>query len=124
MSNITKPRKIIKHIFFIYFFLIHTSAFCALHDPTQPPGMSGLLDQTLNPGSMYNLHIDAIFLGHNKKISIINGQRVSVGDKIFNIDVVDIYKNSVRLKDENGEFIISMINSVTKTPAKNTMRKT
>ena len=115
MFNITKSKRFFKFVLLLCLTLVNHIAAGALHDPTQPPGMGYKYDETLNPASMYNYRIDGIFIGKDKKMAIINGQRVSVGDKIFNINVIDIDKNSVRLKDENGEFVISMNNAVIKT---------
>lgn len=124
MLNITRLPSFLKIILVFALYAINTTCFGVLHDPTQPPGMENLLDASMSPENIYNIHIDGIILSKEKKNAIINGQQVSIGDKIFNIEVVDINNSSVIFKDENGNFTVPMTESLIKTSTKKIMRKT
>jgi hypothetical protein len=95
----------------------------ARHDPTQPLPLPGItqsqtsLKQTEN--NPYDLKIDLIIINKNSRVASINGQRLQVGDKIDNVTVVAIDSQSVRMKDNIGEFTISLPYSNMKTPANN-----
>lgn len=87
-----------------------------LRDPTQPPGANPA--QTFIP-SVGKLQIEAIFFNKEKKNSfVIEGKKLAVGDEIMGATIIKIEPHVVTLKDDNGEFTITMpaaqIKSLTK----------
>jgi len=89
------------------------------HDPTQP--LLVAQDQTSNQtgNNPYDFKIDFIIINKNSSVASINGQRLQVGDKIDNVTIVAIDSQGVRVKDNIGEFTISLPYSNMKTPTNN-----
>ena len=89
----------------------------AVRDPTQPPGANPAQTFTATPGK---LQIEAIFFSKDGKNSfiIIEGKKLAVGDEIMGATIIKIEPHVVTLKDDNGEFTITMpaaqIKSLTK----------
>jgi hypothetical protein len=98
------------------FFVLNSNVFAELKDPTRPYGSTKLSEENLS--TTYNLNVEGIIIGKDKKVTIINGQRLSIGDKIMNIKVTDINADTVRLQDETGPFIVSLVYESVKTPTK------
>lgn len=100
----------------VLFFTLSFNVFAELKDPTRPYGNIKFSGDDLS--TTYNLNVEGIIIGNNKKVAIINGQRLSIGDKIMNIKVTDISADGVRLQDETGPFTISLVSASVKKPAK------
>ena len=76
-------------------------------DPTQPLSLAST-NQNLESSNPYSFKIDSIIISKNRKVVSINGQHLQVGDKLEDVTIVDIFPQSVRLKDNVGEFTINM----------------
>jgi hypothetical protein len=112
-----QKKTVILSITLVTFLVLSVNVFAELKDPTRPYGSLQLgLD---DPTTIYNLNVEGIIIGKDKKMAIINGQRLSIGDKIMNIKVIDINSDTVRLQDETGPFAVSLVYSQIKTPVKN-----
>lgn len=84
-----------------------------MRDPTQPPGIA------FRSISQSNLQVDAIFISKDGFVSavIIGGHSFTVGDKVAGATIVAIKSNEITLKDDRGEFTVSMAYSTVKSPA-------
>src|SRR6185437_9652056 len=83
--------------FFVLVGLLSLGAYAELHDPTRPPDdIAG--DSTL----MTTWQLNATIIAPNRKIAIINGQSIKIGEKIINNQLIDIKPNSVQLENANG----------------------
>ena len=83
-----------------------------LHDPTQPPGTTSL--QTFTGGE---LQIEAIFFNKdsNNSFVIIEGNRFTIGDEVMGATIIKIDPYAIKLKDDNGEFTVTIPYSQIKT---------
>lgn len=91
-----------------------------LRDPTKPPGV------TSYETSGGNIRIDAIFFNKdNNGIStvIIGGRKFVVGDKIMDATIIEIKPREIKLKDDNGEYTVTMPHSTIKSPTTKTNKK-
>jgi hypothetical protein len=90
-----------------------------LRDPTKPPNIAS------QEVSGSELHIDAIFFNKNGINSsvIIGGHRFMVGDKVKAATIIEIKPNEIKLKEDNGEFTVTMSNSNIKSPTIKTNKK-
>jgi hypothetical protein len=83
-----------------------------MRDPTQPSGV------TFHSISQSNLQVDAIFISKDGLVStvVIEGHSFTIGDKVAGATIVAIKANEITLKDERGEFTVSMAYSTVKSP--------
>jgi len=83
-----------------------------LLDPTRPPEW---LNQT-TPLLMQTWRVDSILIANNRKVAIINGQVVKVGDAVGENKITAIEKDSVKLEGPDGEIVLFLIEKVVKQP--------
>ena len=79
-----------------------------LDDPTRPPGYRLVLPygkQSRAP----NWYVNAIRISPNQRMAIINGRRVTVGDKVDGAVVVEILPTKVRLRHNKKDVSIKLI---------------
>jgi hypothetical protein len=83
-----------------------------MRDPTQPPGV------TFHGISQSNIRVDAIFISKDGLVCtvVIGGRSFTVGDKVAGTTIVAIKANEITLKDDRGEFTVSMAYSTVKSP--------
>ena len=88
------------YVFFLLAFMTNFSwAAEILSDPTRPahymakPISSGDVEQVAG----YEFKVSQILIGQKKRMAIVNGQKVNVGDNIKNAKVVAIKSDSVQL---------------------------
>lgn len=91
-----------------YFCLIMASIYtsflyAAMQDPTRPSGYVG--DENTNVWQL-----SAIFIYPNRRVAIIDGISVKVGDEISGQRVVAIESDSVMLDGSNGKMVLYLIN--------------
>ncbi len=73
-----------------------------LRDPTRPYSAKAVAAATGNATSSYR--VTAIFTSEKRRIAIVNGQRVSEGDRVDGATVVEILANDLQL-NLNGKAI-------------------
>ena len=95
------------NIFLLGLLIVSVAVSAKMRDPTQPAGAPNYY-QAENPNSAYGIKIDSIIIGKHRKVVIIKGHHLTVGDKIMDLKIVDILRHSVRFKDENEEFTVLM----------------
>lgn len=84
-------------------------------DPTQPEKIMEVKGE--NP---WNL--TAIFVSPVRRIAVIRGVFIRVGDKVDNALVIAIEPSYVILRNDEGTFKVFLVNKPVKTPAKQGVR--
>lgn len=77
----------------------------ARFDPTQPPFYQDTSAKTIR---RQDLIISAILISHDRKVAIVNGNVIHVGDTILGLQVLDIEKNAVKFHSTEGFFSIPL----------------
>ena len=96
-----------------------------LRDPTRPPDhiLHPRGNVTTDPDSNNTssiderLHLTSIFASSERNTAIINGQRVSRGDKVGRAKVLEIKANTVRVQRDGSTFTIHLFPKIPKTVA-------
>lgn len=95
--------KIIR-IFVLMGLLLSVGAFAELRDPTRPP------DNIANNSILVTtLQLDAIIISKDRKIAIINGQSLKIGEKINGNQLTNIDPNSVQLENTSGKITLFLL---------------
>lgn len=96
-------------------FFVAAEAMGAMRDPTRPPSYRGSFQsESLDR----EFKISAIFFGEKNKSVIIEDILFTVGDKVSGYTITAINRDSVELRDKNGEFKFVMPHPKIKTPVK------
>jgi hypothetical protein len=74
-----------------------------LRDPTRPYSV-----EAVQPGNTPTFVVNAIFVSQERKIAIVNGIRVGVGDTVSGATVTDIQKSQLVLAYRGREVIAKM----------------
>ena len=83
----------------------------AIPDPTRPP--DALIPATNKIKVTGALTVTAIFVYPNRRFAIINGQMVSVGDKIGEYTIINIQHDTVELKgSKDSSLTLSLLPTV------------
>ncbi len=72
-----------------------------LRDPTRPHTHS--IERTVEGAP--NFAVNAIFVSSDRRLAIVNGERVRIGDSVGGATVVDIQKEQVTLSVSGKQFI-------------------
>ncbi len=95
-----------------------------LRDPTQPPFINTLAANTeTSPATENEIKIDGIFSGKKHSSVIIGNRTYAVGDKILGATILAINSHGIKLKDEDGEFEVTMPYSAVKSPITTNKKK-
>ena len=81
--------------------------FALTKDPTQPA------DYVFTPLDTSAIHVTAIFVREHGSDAFINGKLLHVGDNVSGYEITQITRNSVYLSDNNGNYVVSLIPTVT-----------
>jgi hypothetical protein len=95
--------KIIR-IFVLMGLLLSAVAFAELRDPTRPP--DNIANNTV---LVTTLQLDAIIIAKDRKIAIINGQSLQIGEKINGNQLINIDPNSVQLENTSGKITLFLL---------------
>ncbi|QOC23838.1 hypothetical protein IC757_06865 [Wenzhouxiangella sp. AB-CW3] len=78
----------------------------ALADPTRPPSpaeiRAWLGTETRTPAEP-RWQLQSVMLADERRIAVINGQRVRIGESIDQARVIDISPGQVKLEDSDGQ---------------------
>ena len=77
-----------------------------LRDPTRPYTGTPVAGM---PARDSSFRVTAIFISENRRVAIINGQRVSEGDRVDGATVVEILANSLRLNLHGKAFTTRLL---------------
>ena len=86
--------------------LLMSLAHAELGDPTRP---SNALPIVGNTASSAVLHVSAVFISGDRRIAVVNGQRVRVGDSISGATVSSIDRNKVSFVRGERSFSVSLL---------------
>lgn len=75
-----------------------------LRDPTQPQLYKDIATVPINS----EIKVDAIFTNKDHKTALIEGNIFTIGDTILDSTIIAIDSHSIRLKNEQGEFEVTM----------------
>ena len=97
-----------KNIILILCVFLSSNAVYAIKDPTKPP------DKVLEKIRMKSCDnkfydLNAIIISKSRKIAVINGKTLSIGESIDGSQVIEIEKSSVYLKKGSSVTVLSMI---------------
>lgn len=79
-------------------------------DPTRPPDFTSANPESNLVGGVWEL--GAIFISPQKKIAVINGQSVKVGDRIQGATVFSIEPNVVQLDGSSGRISLILLEKI------------
>ncbi len=77
-----------------------------LRDPTRPYSGKPVVVVSARDTSF---RVTAIFISENRRVAIVNGQRVSEGDRVDGATVVEILANSLRLNLRGKAFTTRLL---------------
>jgi MSHA biogenesis protein MshK len=83
----------------------------ALPDPTEPPPGIGPLILNAVADPQETLDLKAIFFARDRRVAIINDQRVQEGGSIGAARILEIAPNRVRLLREGEEIMLELVES-------------
>jgi len=86
-----------------------------LVDPTRPADFNtgiGETDETAEEGHV----LSAIFVSQDRRVAVINGQRVQVGDSVAGAEVRAIHNTSVELLVRDKPVVLSLFGGSMKQP--------
>ena len=86
-----------------------------LSDPTRPAR-----SQRPSPSvtEEAELTLYAVMLSDHRRVAVINGRRVQLGDRVFGARVVEIGLSGVRLRREEGDVLLTLTAASIKKPAR------
>jgi len=85
----------------------------ALADPTRPPNLSGLPSGAAG-ASVSGPVLQSIVLSPERKIAVISGKLVGIGDRVGEATLVSIDFDSVRLREGRGTRLLKLLPDVRK----------
>jgi hypothetical protein len=103
-------------ILVLWFSWLQVGYAAIMRDPTQPPGYTAENSVT---GQATSFKISAILVAKDRKMAIINGQMVNIGDDIAGAKVINIEPEKVQLEISSGMITIPMYQSIRESEAKN-----
>ena len=85
-----------------------------LEDPTRPPtGVVSSRPATRAAG----LQLQSVLVSDQRRVAMIDGQRVQVGDLVGEARVLEIGLSGVRLRRPDGEIVLTLTGVALKRPA-------
>ncbi len=91
-----------------------TLVFSLAVDPTRPETESVQEESSLNNSEMEGLKVNAILMGAQRKITLINGKLLKEGDTIGLYQITTINQYSVDLKSSQGTKTLYLGNRILK----------
>ena len=82
--------------------LVSQSVYAQLNDPTLPPNVSTVVNQTTDSAASWQL--SSILVSPQRRVAIINGKSVQPGEILSGAKVLSISETGVKLK-HRGEII-------------------
>lgn len=71
-----------------------------LRDPTRPPNALGISS---------GLRVDAVLISSHRKMILIDGRYLTIGDKLAGGRIIDIERGAVHLQGQGGKFTIPIL---------------
>lgn len=89
--------------------------YAALRDPTRPPDY--IESQTSGEGgkeAAESLELTQVIYSKDRKIAVIGGQAVKIGDEVMGDKVIDIGPNTVQLMGPDGKITLFLLDKSVK----------
>jgi len=112
--------------------ILASPSFADLHDPTRPPefllnesGSASTSGKKTESASATGFVLMSTMISDKRTAAVINGEVVSKGDKVGDMNVVDIKPYKVLLKGASGRMILTLINdeNLTRKPVNEKARE-
>lgn len=87
-----------------------------LDDPMRPPHYSAPAGG--RPAARVSYTLSSVVIGLDRRVAVVNGRTVTVGDRIGAATVVDIQPSDVTLARDGRRFVISLVTLDVKQIAK------
>jgi MSHA biogenesis protein MshK len=100
-------------VFLITSLFLSCSAHAELRDPTRPPEF--IVSGTLVVAAW---QLDAIIIGHDRQVAIINGQSIKLGEQIDGYRLIAISGNSVQLQGTDDKMTLFLLDNALKMDSK------
>ncbi|MDZ7642972.1 MAG: general secretion pathway protein GspB [Woeseiaceae bacterium] len=91
--------------------LAATGMAAELRDPTRPGGADPVADSS-EPSAA--IRVSAVFISGERRVAVINGQRLRIGDTIAGATVRSIDRNSVGFARGDTTFSVALLGSATR----------
>jgi hypothetical protein len=104
--------KIITRVLILIILCSASLAFAEMRDPTLPP------DPSLWKTSDQPLLLTAILISEQRRLAVIGGRFLQVGDNYSGNKVISIDSNSVQLEGVSGRITLFLVNNPIKTKSK------
>lgn len=89
----------------------------ALNDPTRPPGRSSSSTAAkITTAPTPRLELTSILVAPERRVAVINGRPLQVGERIGDYKVVDIQFDLVQVKNDNRLISLTLNSGVVKMP--------
>lgn len=101
----------------------HSPLAAALDDPTEPPPnyqavpVGGAQPDVGSATPIQRWLLTSTLISPQRRIAVINGRAVKPGDTLEDVTVVEVAPATVRLRDTQGEFSVTMQPAAVKTPS-------
>jgi MSHA biogenesis protein MshK len=89
----------------------------ALHDPTRPPAEFGRAMQGEGPTVESGPRLQSVLISPKRRVAVISGQTVMVGDKFGTAQIASISENEVVLRGGGTTQTLKLYPGMDKTPA-------
>ena len=86
-----------------------------LADPTRPEIAAA--SPAAAPAAAARFELRAVLIGKTRRVAVINGRALGVGDSVDGAEVVSIDAGRVRIRTPDGERELGLANAVSVTPA-------
>lgn len=80
-------------------------------DPMQPPNVADGADRS-SPSAEVGPRLESILIAPDRRMAVISGQQVSVGDKLSGMSVVRILETEVVVRGAEGEKTLKLFPEV------------
>jgi|GEM_PF-1513037 len=91
-------------------------SYAQLEDPMRPPAYQQL-PASVTASSENLWALSSILISPDRRVAVINGQTVHVGDKLGESVVIRIEPSSVKLKSKGREITVSLLPKMVKIPS-------
>lgn len=96
---------------YLFAIAVLTASTPLLADPTRPPGpeeirafLAGEPDGQRQPG----WRLQSVLISDDRRIAVINGRRVTVGDRLAGAEVIDIQPGRAKLRHRGGDIHLNI----------------
>lgn len=101
--------------------LLGTASAETINDPMRPPGKAMLAATASGKQAVAaRYRLDSVIIAPNRRQAIINGKRLSLGERIGNATLIDVQATQVTLRLAGKPYIVTLLPLSIKTPSEAT----